>query len=969
MVFFQGLVYFTIFTSSLAIMFLQLISGRIVAPYLGQNLFTWSGIIATTLAGIAVGNYLGGRIADRFKSLNAVPIQFCMVGLTILLILPLNRFLGELALLKSMTWELRIFIHIFLLFIPSFICLGTISPVLTRFLLSISSNEGKSIGIFYFSSLVGSLVGTFLTGFYLIANVSYTTLIGISIFLLFFIAFGYIVLRFFSIMSNYLPHREREGGDVRGVEMNQDSEIPFKHLLVASFWAGAGIMIVEVVAGRVLAKNFGNSLYTWTSNIGVILAGLSVGGYLGGYLSEHLDRRKVLSFFWFATSLSSLIIPLASVLIPMIPVLWRFSWPVQILLSTILVFGPVSIFFGTLPPVLVRFTSGGSQIERGRRIGKLYATNAIGGVLGVLFTAYIAITSLGSALTLATVALVSAVFYLWFSKGSVYAYLYTFVVALVLISAVSPGYPWDSLALQLAVKSYHSENIVYEKESHYNYILVKIADPERPYILDLVLDKMIHNRRNLREPFKLINSHEFIFDAIISQYNSRYSKLKKGLILGGGAYTFCHYLEHTYPNAHIEVAEIDEEVTNTAFMFFGLPRNTRLHIYNQDARNRVDDILKVKSGGREGSFTSYDFVINDSFSDYTVPFHLTTKEFAEKIASILSENGMYMCNIIDSLATGRLLSAMIRTCREIYPHIYVLYSLKIPNVRDTIILVASRVELDSNEISQFVKQKYRSDVYLLSNEEMEGLIQRASPPLLTDSFAPVENLLAPMVSLTEDTPYLRRLEVIARRMNRDSEYSAVNEVMEIIEDKPNMNDAYIVLLEALYREGRFQEVIIWAKKLIDKAPLAVRGYVYLGSAYIKMDNIDSAIKAWLKALELDPNLESVKVSLSSLYIRKREFGKAEEILSNLNEFSPKIRPSALLNLATLKYLQGEYQNALEILLEAEKLQPKNYEIEKQIAVVYLQLGEKEKAREKLLECLKNNVSIEPEILREVGLGE
>ncbi len=409
-------IYLTVFTSSLAIMFLQLIAGRIVSPYLGQNLFTWSGIIATTLAGIAIGNYLGGRIADRYKAINSLPIQFLLVALLMGAIFPLNGILGEARLLKGLPWEWRIFVHIFLLFILPFVSLGTISPVLTRLLVLISPAEGTSVGIFYFVSLLGSLVGTFLTGFYLIAMFSYSTLLGVSIVLLVAISIVYGVVR---LLGYWEVSRDFLGGGVESVlkggvreksNVGEVEEFPYWQLLVGSFWAGAGIMIVEIVAGRILARNFGNSLYTWATNIGVILAGLSLGGYLGGYLSEHFSVWRVLSILWFGSSVAVLLIPLMSVLCPMIPAMWYFSWSTQIFLSAVLIFGGASVFFGALPPVLVKLTSGCSEEERGRRIGTLYALNAIGGVLGVIFTAYFAIAKLGSALSMGLVGLICAGF-------------------------------------------------------------------------------------------------------------------------------------------------------------------------------------------------------------------------------------------------------------------------------------------------------------------------------------------------------------------------------------------------------------------------------------------------------------------------------------------------------------------------------------------------------------------------------
>ncbi len=548
-----------------------------------------------------------------------------------------------------------------------------------------------------------------------------------------------------------------------------------------------------------------------------------------------------------------------------------------------------------------------------------------------------------------------------------FAYVYFVMVVVLFLSAISPGYPWDSLALQLALKPYRSENVVCEKESNYNYILVKIEDPERPYVLDLVLDKMVHNRKNLKEPLKLLYPYEFLLDGIVSQFDEKFSRVRKGLVLGGGGYTFCHYLECVYPSAEIEVAEIDEEVTNTAFEVFGLPRDTRLRIYNQDARNRVDDILREKERIGKGEFVPYDFVINDSFSDYSVPFHLTTQEFVNKVGEILSSEGMYICNVIDSLAVGRMLSAMIKTCGEVFPKIFVFRTQRDLESRDTFILVASRVSIDVEQVVDFVKKKYKYDVYPLEEEEINNLLERNGSLVLSDSYAPVENLLAPMVSLTEDTPYLRRLGRILKRMERDKGYSAVKDVMHILQEKPNLYDAYVVLIESLFREDRYAEVVAWSKKLVDNLPTFPKGYIYLGNAYLRLGKVDSAIEVWEKVLELDPNLENVKVNLSTLYIQNRDFQKAEALLSDVGKFSVKVKPLVLVNIASLRYLQGRYDEAVANLLEAERLQPGNYDVKRQLAIVYLKLGDKDKAREKVIECLNNNVAVEKEIVEAVGL--
>lgn len=65
---------------------------------------------------------------------------------------------------------------------------------------------------------------------------------------------------------------------------------------VITFIASFCILVIEIVAGRIMAPFVGVSLYTWTSIIGVVLAGISIGAYLGGNLADRFPSRKTLGW-------------------------------------------------------------------------------------------------------------------------------------------------------------------------------------------------------------------------------------------------------------------------------------------------------------------------------------------------------------------------------------------------------------------------------------------------------------------------------------------------------------------------------------------------------------------------------------------------------------------------------------------------------------------------------------------------
>ena len=71
------------------------------------------------------------------------------------------------------------------------------------------------------------------------------------------------------------------------------------------FLASFCTLMIEIVAGRILAPHIGVSLYTWTSIIGVVLAGISLGNFLGGRLADRRASREVLGLILLVGSLST----------------------------------------------------------------------------------------------------------------------------------------------------------------------------------------------------------------------------------------------------------------------------------------------------------------------------------------------------------------------------------------------------------------------------------------------------------------------------------------------------------------------------------------------------------------------------------------------------------------------------------------------------------------------------------------
>jgi hypothetical protein len=161
--------YLIVFVASGCTLVLELVAGRVLAPFVGVSIQTWTSVIGVVLAGLSLGNYLGGALADRSDSSRTLGLLVAAGGLASLLVVPLASGLGPLT-PRSYPLVLRIVSLTTLLFFAPSLLLGMIPPVAVRRTLDDLDRAGAVVGRIYAVSTAGSLAGAFLTGFVLIAH-------------------------------------------------------------------------------------------------------------------------------------------------------------------------------------------------------------------------------------------------------------------------------------------------------------------------------------------------------------------------------------------------------------------------------------------------------------------------------------------------------------------------------------------------------------------------------------------------------------------------------------------------------------------------------------------------------------------------------------------------------------------------------------------------------------------------------
>jgi spermidine synthase len=499
------------------------------------------------------------------------------------------------------------------------------------------------------------------------------------------------------------------------------------HPTLIVFIASACTMIVELVAGRIIAPYVGVSLYTWTSIIGVVLAGISVGNYLGGRLADRRGSLRLLGIIFTLAGFSCLTILAADQVSRLSP----DGLPIvgDILLLAVALFFVPSAVLGMVSPIVAKLAVH-DLAETGSTVGRIYAAGAAGSIVGTFATGFVLISWFGTRAIVWGVAVVLWTLGLLFLLSKRRRALLTGLMIVVAVSALV-------LSDGLLDSPCTAET---------NYFCIKVQEEERngEPVRVLILDRLVHSYSSLTDPTVLVYVYEQIY-AEVTEYLSERTGQPSALFIGGGGYTFPRYMEALYPDGELQVVEIDPGVTQVAYDRLGLSRDTSIVTHNRDAR-----IFLEANPDRE-----YDLILGDAFNDFSVPYHLTTKEFNDRVREWLTEDGLYVVNIIDG-PSGDFMRAYVSTMRQTFPYVYLAPTQESwrQAPRTTFVVIGA---LDALAMTAFDSITAGDGVphvarLVLSQSELDDLLAEGKVVVLTDDYVPVDQMLAPVfLEQTADT--------------------------------------------------------------------------------------------------------------------------------------------------------------------------------------------------------------------------
>ena len=158
-----------VFLCGAVVMVIELAATRVLAPFLGTSTVVWTSIIGVILGALSLGYWWGGRLSDRYPSLKALSLVILGASVCTALIGFSRSFVVEMIQASGAGLHAGSLQAVLLLFAPAAILLGMVAPFAARIRMTDPARAGSTVGRLYALSTMGSIVGTFAGGFFLIA--------------------------------------------------------------------------------------------------------------------------------------------------------------------------------------------------------------------------------------------------------------------------------------------------------------------------------------------------------------------------------------------------------------------------------------------------------------------------------------------------------------------------------------------------------------------------------------------------------------------------------------------------------------------------------------------------------------------------------------------------------------------------------------------------------------------------------
>ena len=495
----------------------------------------------------------------------------------------------------------------------------------------------------------------------------------------------------------------------------KNSQTTLRSYLFIAFVEGSAVMASELLGAKMIAPFYGSSLLVWSSVIGVTLAALATGYFVGGYLADRFTGNTLLfTVLAFGAAFVGLM-PVSARII--MDATLELGVRVGSLISTLVFLFPPLVCMGMVSPIIIRLASKDVQ-HTGRTAGTVYAISTLGGIIATFLAGFYAIPTWGITIPALVTASALGVFPILYFLSSKRLPIGAGLV--VLLAGLFLG-----LGREKA-----DPTVLYQSEGLLGQVIVsqfeQVVNDTTYRNRVLFVNRLPQANASLPTGYSL-----WPYVHCASTIASIKPVGSKALVLGmGGGSVADEFLRLGF---EVEACEFDERIAEAAKKYFYPHENYPVHL--DDARHFIRT-----TGNR------YDIVIFDVFTGEQQPPHVLTAESFQEVKGILAPDGLVLVNFTGVLSGDRGLGArsLIKTLKE---NGFDLRVLATPGKEESrnLLLVASPTKIDLSGLS------------VGRQNECCRTITRVPIPL---PFTPLEKIpLADAVVLRDDRPILELLNL------------------------------------------------------------------------------------------------------------------------------------------------------------------------------------------------------------------
>jgi len=867
------------------------------------------------MGGLALGSFAGGKIIDReFNPLAAYALLEAGIGIYCLLLpflidlcFPIFQWIYlNLGNSYTQTSLVRFSVCFALLIIPATF-MGATLPILSKFVSREENFIGKDVGTLYSINTFGAVVGAWASAFLFMrlfgvkATIAITAALNISISLIIYFLFK-------PPLKVRLPYLETSP-QKKGNSL-QSSEI---FILLSFAFSGLTALVYQVAWTRILSLLLGSSVYAFSLILSVFILGLALGTVTASrFLDRFSDLIKNYGLIQMVIGFSSLfIIPLFG-LIPFVNRWIYENWSQQFQFmqgaNFLIIFGLLIVptfFMGAQFPIVIKVLA--KKLETiGQNVGRVYASNTIGAIIGSFLAGFVLVPTLGLQTTI-----LSAVFFnvllgiLLLVLGTsisfnwkMYVLPGVFILCVVIANSIAP---WDKSVISSGSFMPYRIGDLREAELKKNKILYFKEGMHTTVTTELSTSGNIFLRVNGKTDASLALDMR---TQLLSGYLPMlfHPNPKSALVVGHGSGITLGAVEQ-FPVNKINLVEISPAVIEGSRFFdpfnhYSL-NDKRLSILLEDGRNHISL-----------SKSNYDVIVSEPSNPWISGVGaLFTVDFFEFLKKRLNPGGL-ACIWVHTNMSPDNFKSIVRSFTEKFPFVTMWESiagddyLLIGSEQDFRLSFEKAQRLLGNEIAgkDLAKIGIRTvpdlmSLMIMSRPNLLEFSKKA--PLHTDDNSLLEfdapeyvykderdvlvRQLTPYINLRPEFVEFENAEIMVQVKKRLSELKRSESQIEEIKREARL-ETLLEKAEAAYNIGDITQALAFYKKVLVENPQHILAKTNIGNIYQELKLTEEAEKAYLEALTTNPFYIFGSLNLARLYVFSGQPDKAIRVIKSTLEW-------------------------------------------------------------------------------------